>query len=623
MPLMAKRPARDRWELAILLAGALVCLAGLWPVSHWAETRALTQLQESSAQTLSLVTEAVRGALVKHESTPSLLARNPALLRSLDGNATQQEIQSVNEELAYFAQQTGAHDIYLMNASGTTVAASNWALPRSFVGRNFDYRPYFQQAMKGEAARYFALGTTSKERGYYFAYPIRSGGAVAGVAVTKVDVAAIEKAWRKTPDYEIRVIDGDGVIFLSSNPKWVLKTVAPLVPEALRRIAGHRRYDGRPLTLLASTTEHRDDIGDIVTIWDDTAAQSKKAPATRFLVQHANMPTAGWSVQVLARMEGVASYVNWAQASFLITIVALSLAGLNISLRRRRLRDHFALQANIRAQLEHRVVERTSELQAANVLLSAEVEERRRTEAELLRTQAELVHAGKLAALGQMSAGLSHELNQPLAAIRSYAENGRVFQERGQHDIVKRNLSAIAELTERMARIIRHLRTYARKAPVTLEPACAAKAIREAMTLIGARLGDVTVHLDLPPGEVLVIGGTVRLQQVFVNLFNNAIDAMKTSPRRELDVALIPRGENIIVRVRDTGPGIPAEDLPSVFDPFFTTKPVGEGLGLGLSISYGIIKQFGGCIEAHNHEDGGAVFTVRLKAAKTNIGTAA
>lgn len=615
MPLMAHKPTVDRRELVILLAGALACLVGLWPVAHWAERHALIQLQERSMQVLSLVIEAARGTLVKHESTPSLLARNPVLLRSLDGNATAREIQLVNEELAQFAEQTGALDIYLMDAQGTTVAASNWALPRSFVGRNFSYRPYFQQAMKGEAAQYFALGTTSKERGYYFAYPIRSGGKVAAVAVTKVDVEAFEKTWRQAADYEIRIVDEDGVIFLSSNPNWVLKTLLPLPDEAVRRIAADRRYDGEPLTPLTSTTTHSDGIGDIVSIRDKAAVPGNTDPVTRFLVQGVTMPSAEWSVQVLARMDGVTSYVNAACALFLVTIAALSLAGLNVSQRRRRLRDHLALQESIRAELELRVAERTSELQNTNTLLSAEVEERRRAEAELLSTQAALVHAGKLAALGQMSAGLSHELNQPLAAIRSYAENGRVFLERGQHETVKGNLNAIAELTERMARIIRHLRTFARKTPVTLEPASAAKAIREALTLIGARLDDVAVHLDLPPGDVMVAGGNVQLQQVFVNLFNNAIDAMTGAPRRELYVALSNHGEGVTIVVRDTGPGIPEKDLPNVFVPFFTTKPVGDGLGLGLSITYGIIKQFGGCIEAGNHEDGGAVFILRLKAA--------
>ena len=593
MPLKARRPVGDRWELAIALAGLLVCLAGFWPVSHWAETRALTQLRDSSEQLLSLVTGAVRGDLVKHESTPALLARNPALSRSLDSAAAPQEIQSVNEELAQFAELTGALDIYLMNAKGVTVASSNWATPYNFTGLNFNYRPYFQQAMKGHAWQYFALGTTSKKRGYYFACPVRNGAEVTGVVVTKIGVEEIEKAWRAAADYEIRIVDNDGVIFLSSNPKWVLKTLAPLPEEALRRMAADRRYDGQPLTVLPSTTARRDGA-DIVTIRD--------GPAASFLIQGAAMPPAGWSVQVLARMDGVASYVNWARALFLISVAALSLAGLNILQRRRRLRDHLALQETVRAELEHSVAERTG---------------------ELLRAQAELVHAGKLAALGQMSAGLSHELNQPLAAIRSYAENCRVFLERGQRDTVKSNLAAIAELTERMARIIRDLRTYARKAPMTLEPACAARAVREAIALIGSRLDGVAVHLDLPPDEVLVAGGSVRLQQVFVNLFNNAIDAMKTSSRRELHVALIVHGESIVTTVRDTGPGVPEQDLSSVFDPFFTTKPVGEGLGLGLSITYGIIKQFGGCIEACNHEDGGAVFTVRLKAAQPQIGAVA
>ncbi len=625
MSVMAGEGRTYRRRLLALTAAVAGCVLALWPISRWAETRALTELKERSRHVLSLVTENLRGGLAKHESTPSLLAHNPALVRVLTGSAGDADIRSLNEKLAYLCGVTGALDIYVMNVEGTTVAASNWTLPRSFVGHNFSYRPYFRDAMKGGPSRYFALGTTSKKRGYYFAHPVKDRGAIVGVVVAKLDVAAMEKAWR-TRELEIRVVDEDGVIFMSSNPDWVLKTVRPLSPEATRRIEEDHRYDGHELTPLKSVPRSAGaELGTIVSISDHSTGPRRSRPATDFLVQKTAMPEAGWTVQILARTGAISSYVNAVCALFLVTMTALLLAAAYFLERRRRLRNRLALQESIRAELEARVAERTEDLMAANTALRCEVAERRRAEAELLRTQSELVHAGKLAALGQMAAGLSHELNQPLAAIRSYAENGQVFLERGRRDTVKSNLSAIAELTERMARIIRHLRTYARKEPMALHPAAAGRAIREAVALLNARLtaADISVHLDLPEEEIFIIGGDVRLQQVFVNLFANAIDAMEPAPRRELHVRMRREREAVLVIVRDTGCGIETDLLGSVFDPFFTTKEVGDGLGLGLSITYGIIRQFRGTIEARNHEDGGAVFELRLMVAEAGTEAAA
>ncbi len=625
MPVMAGERNGYRRRLLALTAAAAGCVLALWPISRWAETRALFELKERSQHVLKLVTENLRGGLAKHESTPSLLAHNPAFVRVLTGGASAMDIRRLNAKLAHLCSVTGALDIYVMNARGTTVATSNSALPHSFLGHNFSYRPYFRDAMRVGQGRYFALGTTSKERGYYFAHSVADGGRIVGVAVAKLGVAKMEKAWR-TAEYEIRVLDKDGVIFMSSNPDWILRTVRPISPEAARRIEEDHRYDGHELTPLRSVTPSAGaDIGNIVSISDRSTKSRRSAPTTDFLVQEIAMPEAGWTVQILARTGSISSYVNAVCALFLVTMMALLLAAANFLERRRRLRNRLALQESIRAELEARVAERTEDLTNANTALRDEVAERRRAEAELLRTQSELVHAGKLAALGQMSAGLSHELNQPLAAIRSYAENGQVFLKRGRHDTVKGNLAAIAELTERMAHIIRHLRTYARKEPVALHPAAAGRAIHQAVALLTARLAAaaVSVHLDLPDEEIFVTGGDVRLQQVFVNLFSNAIDAMKQAPRRELHVRMRREGEAVHITVRDTGKGMETGVLGNVFDPFFTTKEVGDGLGLGLSITYGIIKQFRGCIEARNHEDGGAVFELRLVAAKAGSEAAA
>jgi two-component system C4-dicarboxylate transport sensor histidine kinase DctB len=214
-----------------------------------------------------------------------------------------------------------------------------------------------------------------------------------------------------------------------------------------------------------------------------------------------------------------------------------------------------------------------------------------------------------------MSAGISHELNQPLAASRAYAENALAFLGRGQHERVEGNLTQITALADRMGRIIRHLRTYAREEVLELRPTAVCSAMHEALALLDQRIRSegVTVFADLPATEMFVMGGDIRLQQVFVNILTNGIDAMEGRTEKALHIGLGLHSDSVRVRIRDTGQGIPPESMQRVFDPFFTTKEVGRGLGLGLSITYGIVKQFGGGIEIANDEQGGAVFLVSLK----------
>lgn len=630
-------PPRRAPLLMALLAAVLLLAATLVPVKHWTRARALSDLADSSGHVLTLVAETLAGELAKHQSTPFLLSHNPRLVRIVTGTASIEETAAASEELARLAQVTDASDIYLMNTSGMTVAASNYDQPRSFVGQNFSYRPYFIEAMKGRLGRYFALGTTSGERGYYFAHPIFEGRYVVGVAVVKIQVGQLEAAWRTT-DQEIMVVDEDGVVFLSSKPQWVMRTLGPLSEEARRRIAEHRRYDGRNLVALARgmgetvgkigriiRLEHPPGATDTGVAPAETSARMTAPPMTEYLMQSRAMPDAGWTIHILANTRAIDGQVNAALALVLATFAALLLAAIAIYQRRRRITERLQLQATVNAELERRVALRTDELTRANRQLEAEVTERRRTENELRQTQSELVQASKLAALGQMSAGLSHELNQPLAAIRSYADNARRFLERERYETTGANLGLIVELTERMARIIRHLRTYARKEPTTVRPTPVLRAIEESLTLMNRCIQDagVTVTIEAPDTELHAIAGEVRLQQVIVNLVSNALDAMTASKKKVLTITLTEEADAVTITVADTGPGIPPENLTSVFDPFFTTKEVGAGLGLGLSITYGIVQQFGGTIAAQNNDGNGATFEVRLLPARAQTETAA
>jgi two-component system, NtrC family, C4-dicarboxylate transport sensor histidine kinase DctB len=300
-----------------------------------------------------------------------------------------------------------------------------------------------------------------------------------------------------------------------------------------------------------------------------------------------------------------------------IATLLLLAAGLVVLQRRLALAERLEYQRRSRLMLEHRVTERTVELSSANARLTEEVAERERAEEEARRARDDLIQAAKLAALGQMAAGIVHEVNQPISAIRSYAENASLLLERGRIDLVRANLGEITGLTERMAKITRQLKTFARKSSGVVTPVSPRVVVEHALGLLGARTSDLgaEVVFELPDKDPLVLADQARLEQVLVNLLRNALDAVATRNNRLITISLGEDEEHVLLSVRDTGPGITEENLPRLFDPFFTTKEVGEGLGLGLSISYGIVQGFGGRIWAGNHPDGGAVFTVALRRA--------
>ncbi|MEW5964496.1 MAG: ATP-binding protein [Pseudomonadota bacterium] len=608
----------SRWSLFALLAlaTALTGLA-LWQTAYWARQVALGDLKTRSAQTLDLVVANLRGELAKYSVQPHVLSSHPTVVHGLANPADPAAIAALNEELERINAATGALDTYVMRSDGLTIAANNWKSPKSFVGNNFSYRPYFQDAMQGRPGRYYALGTTSGERGYFFSRPVRHDATILGVVVVKMDVSRLEAGW-PSGDSEILVADEEGIVFLSSRPEWRLRATAPLSAEARKGLEATRRYPEGALAPLAPTLSTD---GDFEFVDIAPTAAPARGGTRRYLRLTSVMPDADWEVMILADTRVVPRQVNTALTVVGLMLASLVFAAANIYQRRRRLADRLAFQDAARADLEQKVLARTSELETANATLRVEVAERQRAENELRRAQADLIQASKLAALGQMAAGLSHELNQPLAAIRAYAGNARAFLTRSEPAKVDANLASIAELTERMARIIQNLRTYARKEPIATRPTLLAPAVRDALALLEPRIAAARAEVttDLPAEPLLVTGGDVRLQQVLVNLIGNAVDAVAGQTLPNIRIAARAEGATIVLTVADTGPGIAAENLPRVFDPFFSTKEVGDGMGLGLSITYGIVQQFGGEISAANAAEGGAVFTVRLRRAEAPL----
>lgn len=576
-----------RWRSLVILALLLAPL--LWPLQYFAERYYSEQLAEQNRQTLDLYVANLLGTLRRYEELPQILGGLPVLRQALQqpGDPLLQKI--ANEALADIRRRTGADVIYLLQPDGTTQVASNWAQADSFVHRNFAFRPYYREAMQGRLARFFGLGTTSIKRGYYFASAVKEGSRIIGVLVVKVDLEHIERLWGNSPE-QLLVIDNYGVVILSSREDWRFHASRPLSAAERDEIHANIPYpvqDPKPLRLQQSA----------------------------WLSQSRTLPETGWTVSIYAPRTLIERPVRSVLLIGGATLLALLLLLTLLTLSRRHYLDRIALEAEAKRQLEERVLERTRELENANAQLQQEVHEREQAQRELMRAQDEVVQAGKLTALGTMSASISHELNQPLAAIRSYADNARVLLDHQRTEDARGNLEQISDLTTRMASIIAHLKAYARGARRAPENVQLQPAIEDALSMLASRRRAMNVELlrDVPDAPLWVQAGETRLRQILDNLLTNALDALaEKAPPRRLWVIASQDQHGVILTLRDNGPGFSEDALAHAHEPFFTTKTTAKGLGLGLAICDNLLRALGGRLEMGNHLEGGAVVRLHL-----------
>lgn len=576
-----------RWRSLVILALLLAPL--LWPLQYFAERYYSEQLAEQNRQTLDLYVANLLGTLRRYEELPQILGGLPVLRQALQqpGDPLLQKI--ANEALADIRRRTGADVIYLLQPDGTTQVASNWAQADSFVHRNFAFRPYYREAMQGRLARFFGLGTTSIKRGYYFASAVKEGSRIIGVLVVKVDLEHIERLWGNSPE-QLLVIDNYGVVILSSREDWRFHASRPLSAAERDEIHANIPYpvqDPKPLRLQQSA----------------------------WLSQSRTLPETGWTVSIYAPRTLIERPVRSVLLIGGATLLALLLLLTLLTLSRRHYLDRIALEAEAKRQLEERVLERTRELENANAQLQQEVHEREQAQRELMRAQDEVVQAGKLTALGTMSASISHELNQPLAAIRSYADNARVLLDHQRTEDARSNLEQISDLTTRMASIIAHLKAYARGARRAPENVQLQPAIEDALSMLASRRRAMNVELlrDVPDAPLWVQAGETRLRQILGNLLTNALDALaEKAPPRRLWVIASQDQHGVILTLRDNGPGFSEDALAHAHEPFFTTKTTAKGLGLGLAICDNLLRALGGRLEMGNHLEGGAVVRLHL-----------
>lgn len=580
------------WRLALLTSCGLLVAAGLWAVWQWQYTQAAREAERHAQTRLTLYTTTLQGALESFAYLPGLLVRQPQVQAVLLDEAGIFDAQ-VNAHLAEVAERSGAEAIFLMDAEGVTVAASNHASEDSFLGHRYPFRPYFRDAMAAGRGEFFAIGSTTSRPGYFVSAAVTGGpdGAPLGVLALKVSLESLQESWRRAGE-KVLLSDANGVVILSSRPEWRYRRLGELSPDALAEIRDQRQFLDEPLLSLGER------------LADGSLRIGGGDLGERFLDLSQPQATLGWTMHYLAPVRPL--YVSARNALLAAAGATLALLLLGLWLRerqkRQRLRDreaHIVREANER--LEARVAARTRELEAA---------------------QAELVQAGKLAALGTMAAGIAHELNQPLSGIRTFAANGERLLARGRSDAAEANFQRIQTLCERQDALIRQLKLFARRGD-RQEPVDLAERLDFVLELLGERIAEQGVSLVRPDPlrpPLRVLGDPLRLEQLLTNLLRNALDALRGGAVPRLEISLHREGGQVVLGVADNGPGIEADALSHLFDPFFTTKAVGDGLGLGLFISFGIVQDLGGSIAAANRPEGGAHFRVALPAAPVASG---
>ena len=566
-------PARRPTRFLPLVFGASVILSMLvlW-ASYGFFTQRFTDNLRAVAQTrAALYAGNIKSTLQKHSVVPFLLTQDLSLAAALETRtyaATSQRLIEVSEEI-------GSASVFLLDISGRVVASSD----RLQIGKFFRDEPYFNNALRNSST---VFSTTSSEQNtyrFFFSQKVKSGPKSIGVVVVEVNLRQQEALWREL-GLLVALVNSQGEVQLSSVLKWRRQPIQSLL-DPVQNSASRRVLDAFQRTALH----------------DFVFVDGERLFASEYLVGFR-----GWKVNYFASTQSIAARVN-AILALEIMVMAILAALLFFYLSRSR------AQESLRLSLE------SAELRALNTRLSAEVEQRQRAERNLQSAEQNLEQASKLAALGQMSAAVSHELNQPLAAMRTYLAGARLLVSRNRLEEAKSSFQRIDDLIARMGVITKQLKSYARKSDETVVEIDLRDCVTSAMAMMSPQLGKNTVRIvqNLPKTKVSTVGDAVRVEQIIVNLLRNALDALNGIPEPRIEITL-SAAEKATLSVQDNGPGF--DDPEALFEPFYTTKKPGEGVGLGLAISAGIATEMGGRLMAQNATPLGAIFTLELPLAQ-------
>ncbi|MBT0667649.1 sensor histidine kinase [Novosphingobium profundi] len=552
-----------RWSvlLPVLACLALGLMAGLG-AAEIARRQARGELAVSAEADARIRQALLESEVARYRLLPLALADDRDVIAAeRAGAGSGAPIDTLNEKLERLARATGAAAIYVVDRDSLAIAASNWRQADSFVGSDYAFRRYVRDAQRKGAGQQFALGTVSHKPGLFLAQRTRSGG----VVVVKLEFDWIEAQWRQAGGITY-VTNRSGVIFVTSRPDWRFAATRAL-DEAQR---SETVRDSGALSIHPSPWSRRKD-------------GLLSVPGTRegYLQVETARDADGWQLHLAlpasASIDGQARLVGFAVG---IAMLALALFALWFVLRsrRRRLRT---------SELEAAVVARTAELRD-------EMEQRSELESRAAQLREELRLANRLATLGQVTASVAHETAQPVAAIRNYAAAGRKLLERGLNADVDGNLAAIDALAERIGVVTSELRGFARKRTSAGTRTVLAEALDGARLLLRDRLSDVTLRAPVGLSGITVVGDKVRIEQILVNLLQNALDALAGRAAPCIEIAVRVEGERAVITVCDNGPGIAPQIAERLFTPFTTSRD--EGLGLGLVIAQDIATEFGGSL---------------------------
>jgi len=597
MRLPRSNPAQWRLFVAIWLVIAVIAVTAS---GAFARRDAMASAGRQATTASALHAAVLRSELERHRSLPMVLAQDPDLAMLLarpDAEVTAR----LNLKFEALARDVRAAAIYALDANGRTLAASNWRLPTSFVGSNYRFRPYYFEAMRDGQATFFALGTVSGRPGLYLSRRVNGAdGQALGVIVAKVEFDALEAEWLASgePTY---VTDSDGVVVVTTVPAWRFRTTGPLSADQRRRFAATQTAGATVPSSLPFEAGGRAVI-----------RLSADVPPDLYAVASDPIPDIGWRLTLLAPA-GEAMSRAMAGARWLAALsVALLAALTGILLRRRQRAAAQAIEAERgRIELERQISLRTAELRSTNDLLNREIDERQRLESVRQDLQDDLIQANKLATLGQIAAGVAHEINQPIAAIRTHADSASLQLRREDSAGALRSLSSIDHLTERVGVITDELRAFSRKTRSETVAVGVDAAIDGALLLVAGKLRENGITLDRrrAASGLAVLAERNRLEQVVLNILQNAIEALDGTPDPAITLGVTARGKHVNIHVTDNGPGVAPAVQARLFTPFTTSKR--EGMGLGLVISRDIVAAFGGELSLEPSPRG-ARFVIRL-----------
>lgn len=717
-PNRATQPHRPRWPRRLrqallgLLTLALIAAAG-----EWAARRERQARTEALQQALQVYTLGLRGVAGRFDALPYATARYPDILALLQHPRDQALRARVNRSFEDLQGRTDSAALYLIDAQGTALAASNWNTRDSFVGQSYQRRPYFVQALQGQRSAFYGVGMTTGRPGLFIAEPVRQQGRVLGVVAVKVSLDAVEQTWSQSVD-PVLLLDARGIVFLSSVPQWLYRSRRPLAPEDLRQLGEQRQYgEHADATALPWSIERRADRPDYL------LHASLDGRPRSWLALDAHLPELGWTLTVTADNAEVEQARRQALVLSTLAAAVLLLAGLYWQQRERR----FAEQRQARRELEQRVQERTQDLQQAHAfqkamedslvvgmrardregriiyvnpalcemvglradellgctppypywhpddldrhqreseatlqgrvapqgfesrvrhrdghdvitrvytapLIDAEgrqqgwmssvvdITSQKQAEARQREQALQLQRSARLASLGEMASTLAHELNQPLMALSSFALAARALAAHPplpQGDGGALLISALDDIVaqaRRAGEIVQRIRGFIRPQHSRRETCALPPLLDHVLALLQSDLQahQVQIELQLAPDLPELRIDRVLIEQVWINLLQNALQAVQDQPpaRRRIEIAVQPTEQTLEIRVRDHGPGIPAALAEQVFTPFFSTKP--EGLGLGLSICRTLVEAHGGHLCLQQTDGEGACFSFTL-----------